>query len=239
MRRLILTALLVALFAVPAAAQVVIVPAPWGTTSGKPFDPLYAKGVVVSGGTVTTTATPFLSIAGTWNDAGTTHTAFKVNVTDTNSTAASLLMDLQVGGSSKASIKKDGKIVASSWVEMPAGSGVYLTPYAFMRSPASGVVTLYNESANGFTRLNFGGTTSSFPALKVVGNALSARLADDSADTGFAASYLVTNYVKTTAAPVAENYFSVTCTGTSPARTCSLQVYDSSGLRTIATSAAF
>ena len=237
MRRLILTALLVALFAVPAAAQVVIVPAPWGTTSGKPFDPLYAKGVVVSGGTVTTTATPFLSIAGTWNDAGTTHTGVKVNITDTASASGSLLMDLQVGGVSKFSISKAGNTAISG--SFSAAGGFYVTNKLGFESPTNGVATLLNWAGTGFTRLNFGGTTSSFPALKVVGNALSARLADDSADTGFAASYLVTNYVKTTAAPVAENYFSVTCTGTSPARTCSLQVYDSSGLRTIATSAAF
>lgn len=45
----------------------------------------------------------------TWNDAGTVFTALKVNVTDTASNASSLLMDLQVGGSSKFSVAKNGK----------------------------------------------------------------------------------------------------------------------------------
>lgn len=44
----------------------------------------------------------------TWNNGATTFTALKMNVTDTASAAGSLLMDLQVGGVSKASMRKDG-----------------------------------------------------------------------------------------------------------------------------------
>lgn len=44
----------------------------------------------------------------TWNAGGTTFNAIKMNVTDTASAAASLLLDLQVGGTSKFSIRKDG-----------------------------------------------------------------------------------------------------------------------------------
>lgn len=44
----------------------------------------------------------------TWNNAGTTFTAIKMNVTDSASQAASLLMDLQVGGISQFSIDKGG-----------------------------------------------------------------------------------------------------------------------------------
>ena len=40
----------------------------------------------------------------TWNDGATTFTAVKMNVTDTTSAAASLLMDLQVGGSSRFNV---------------------------------------------------------------------------------------------------------------------------------------
>jgi hypothetical protein len=46
----------------------------------------------------------------TWNDAPTTFTAHKINVTDTASNAASKLQDLQVGGVSKWSVKKDGEL---------------------------------------------------------------------------------------------------------------------------------
>jgi len=47
-------------------------------------------------------------MADTWNDSGTVFTAIKMNVTDTASDADSLLMDLQVGGSSKESTDKSG-----------------------------------------------------------------------------------------------------------------------------------
>lgn len=49
-------------------------------------------------------------LADTWNDGGTTFTAIKMNVTDTASASGSLLMDLQVGGSSQFKIGKDGTV---------------------------------------------------------------------------------------------------------------------------------
>jgi hypothetical protein len=47
-------------------------------------------------------------LADTWADGATTFTAIKMNVTDTASAAASNLMDLQVGGSSKFRVDKAG-----------------------------------------------------------------------------------------------------------------------------------
>jgi hypothetical protein len=48
----------------------------------------------------------------TWDDGGITFTAIKMDVTDTASAAASLLMNLQVGGVSKFSVDKNGSISA-------------------------------------------------------------------------------------------------------------------------------
>lgn len=48
----------------------------------------------------------------TWNNAGTVFTALKMNVTDTASSAASMLMDLQVAGSSKLNLTKGGTLTA-------------------------------------------------------------------------------------------------------------------------------
>ena len=53
-------------------------------------------------------------LADTWNDAGTTFTAIKMDVTDTASASGSLLMDLQVGGASKFSVDKNGKAFANA-----------------------------------------------------------------------------------------------------------------------------
>jgi hypothetical protein len=48
------------------------------------------------------------NMADTWADAGVTFTAIKMNVLDTASNAASLLMDLQVGGGTRFNIRKNG-----------------------------------------------------------------------------------------------------------------------------------
>lgn len=60
-------------------------------------------------------AQTLLNLAGTWNTSG-TPTAFKLNVTDTASNSSSVLMDLQVGGVSKISARKDGRLIG------PAGA---------------------------------------------------------------------------------------------------------------------
>jgi len=63
-------------------------------------------------------------MADTWNDAGTAFTAIKMNVTDTASDADSLLMDLQVGGSSRFSVSKAGAIgLYNVGTNKPAGLG--------------------------------------------------------------------------------------------------------------------
>jgi len=50
-------------------------------------------------------------LSDTWNDAGTTFTSIKMNVTDTASAAGSLLLDLQVGGASKFKVSKGGVVL--------------------------------------------------------------------------------------------------------------------------------
>lgn len=54
-------------------------------------------------------ATGMIDLAGTWNTTG-TPTAVKLNITDTASNASSLLLDLQVGGSSKFKVDKAGSL---------------------------------------------------------------------------------------------------------------------------------
>jgi hypothetical protein len=53
------------------------------------------------------------NLADTWNNGATTFTAIKMDVTDTASGASSLLMDLQVGGVSKFSVRKAGTFSAA------------------------------------------------------------------------------------------------------------------------------
>ena len=69
----------------------------------------------------TVTASTPLSVTQTWNSAGVTFTGILANITDTASASGSLLMDLQVGGSSRINIQKDGSLNA------PNVSGLFPT----------------------------------------------------------------------------------------------------------------
>ncbi len=55
---------------------------------------------------------PIYALVDTWNASGTTFTAIKMDVTDTASAAGSLLMNLQVGGTSQFRVSKGGRITA-------------------------------------------------------------------------------------------------------------------------------
>jgi hypothetical protein len=69
---------------------------------------------VLSGQSLTAAeATSLLDMSATWNTTG-TPTAIRLNITDTASSALSLLMDLRVGGTSRFSIRKDGIVVPST-----------------------------------------------------------------------------------------------------------------------------
>lgn len=160
-------------------------------------------GYIVAHGTITTDAQAWSSTA-TWNAAGVTFTHLKANVTDTASAAASLLIDLQVGGTSQFKVSKAGlgtfaggvtcaALIAtsgtfSSTVLVGSANTLGWTSRSGMVSPSDGVITLYNNAGNDFGRVQFGGTTSSFPAIKRVSATVACRLADDSADADFTAA---------------------------------------------------
>lgn len=63
--------------------------------------------VSIVGGTVVV-STPVLNLSQTWNDGAVAFTGIFANFTSTASAGGSLVMDLQVGGSSLFSLRKDG-----------------------------------------------------------------------------------------------------------------------------------
>lgn len=67
------------------------------------------------------------------------------------------------------------------------GSRIMFTNGSFIQDNSDGVAQLSNAAGTDFGRLQFGGTTSSFPALKRNGATIQARLGDDSADANFSA----------------------------------------------------
>lgn len=72
-------------------------------------------------------------------------------------------------------------------VVLGAANAVTWTGRAKITSPADSVFLLQNNAGSDFSMLKFGGTTSSFPALKRTGTNLGFRLADDSADAPMSA----------------------------------------------------
>jgi len=72
-----------------------------------------ATQAILSGGTITA-STPGIDTTQTWNSGGVTFTAVKVNITDTASAAASLLVDYQVASSSKFNVSKAGAATLAS-----------------------------------------------------------------------------------------------------------------------------
>ena len=71
-------------------------------------------------------------------------------------------------------------IDATSNIFAGAATELGWTGRATMKSSADGIIELFNDALSGFTRLNFGGTSTSFPSLKRSSATLQARLADDS-----------------------------------------------------------
>lgn len=98
-------------------------------------------------GTITTDI-KVLDLSATWNAAGVTFTGLKFNVTDTASSAASLLMDLQVGGVSKIIVQKAGTLcIGANGVDnIMVRSG---TTGPFIQSAQSGISLIVQPSSNG------------------------------------------------------------------------------------------
>jgi hypothetical protein len=72
--------------------------------------PADTEALVVSSYSVTGSGTtPMIDLAGTWNTSG-SPTAIKLNITNTSSGSSALLVDLQIGGSSRFSITKSGAL---------------------------------------------------------------------------------------------------------------------------------
>lgn len=93
------------------------------------------------------------------------------------------LINLQVGGSSRFKMQNDGYIRGSHALFHSVESSDQLykfTNFGRIQGISDGVLKLANNANNDFGLLQFGGTTSSFPALKRNATGLQPQLADDS-----------------------------------------------------------
>lgn len=81
-------------------------------------------------------SSPLLDMAQTWNSSGTTFTALKFNVAATAAAADSLLLDIQVGGTSKFKVKHDGLATATA---MALGAGSASVPSLTLGDADTGI----------------------------------------------------------------------------------------------------
>lgn len=118
-----------------------------------------------------TTNTPLLGMAQTWNAGAVTFTGWQLNVTDAASAAASRLLELQVGGVSKFSVGKDGRL----WFGGMTTDGI---------GTAGGALSLY--ISGGAERIRIGAsalvTTGSLQWAGTIGNSGDVVLAREAAN---------------------------------------------------------
>jgi hypothetical protein len=128
---------------------------------------------VISGYSNTgTTDFPILDLSGTVNNSGLTWRGIKLNVTDTTSAAASLLMDLQIAGTSRFAVGKTGAVTFN--LASPAGGNPQITLI-------SGSNKLYAVGAT--TWIGGGGTFGVLDTELVLGSGSDVRLFRDAANS--------------------------------------------------------
>ena len=136
-------------------------------------------------GATQTASTPVLNATQTWNNVATTFTGLKFNATDTTSAAASLLMDLQVGGVGKFQARKDGsvQISASLWggnninpIWYIGGAGLVLAASRSIQWSSNGTFSSFSTSTTdlilyrkGAANLQHGDADAAAPVAQTIG----------------------------------------------------------------------
>lgn len=120
-----------------------------------------------------------------WNITALGHfTAGIDNTYDIGASGATRPRNIYVAGTMNVNGQSNlGTIISSGSIVAGAGNSISFNGRTALFSASDGVALISNNAATDFTRLQFGGITSSFPSLKRSTTALQARLADDSAFT--------------------------------------------------------
>lgn len=103
-------------------------------------------------------------------------------------------VDFRINGSTAAfSVASTGSLSTIGSLSLGGSSPVSWTNRAKVLSTADGFLLFQNSAGTAFTKFQFGGTTSSFPAINVNGTALETKLADNSAYANHAAAAFLSN----------------------------------------------
>jgi hypothetical protein len=95
------------------------------------------------------------------------------------------LLDVQIGSSSQFSVNTIGSITTNGGLILGSNSSFQFSGKSRFSSAADGVMLIANDGVTDFNRLQLGGTTPAFPAIKRNGTTIETVLANDS---GFAAT---------------------------------------------------
>jgi hypothetical protein len=100
---------------------------------------------VLAAGTATASA-PIFDLTQTWNNGAVTFTGYKLNITDTASAAASLLVDLQVGGTTVFNVSKTrgSVLMPQGDAATVAGASIYFGTSRTSGNPIA--IGAYNNS---------------------------------------------------------------------------------------------
>lgn len=151
-------------------------------------------------GTLAGASTPAYTHTATWNNVATTFVDDFRNITSTAAALPSYLAKWQVDGSDVFAVWSTGTVITSGvlqtgstitsgyYLNAAAGAAVCINNSTCFDAPSNGVMRLTNNGQTDFTRLQLGGTTSSFPSIKRSATTTAFRLADDSADSPITAS---------------------------------------------------
>jgi hypothetical protein len=131
--------------------------------------------------------------------------------TEKAGTGSARALELQTDGVTRVTVSAAGTvtfsadILSGNFIRSSTGHGFLVNGRAGFISGTTENIQFRNAAADGFGLLQFGGATSSFPALKRSTTALQARLADDSAFTNIQGK-LTTETAYTAGAPTATGY---------------------------------
>ena len=98
-------------------------------------------------GETVTTSQPVLNLTQTWNAGAVTFTGLRFNATDTASASLSLLMDLQVGGSSRFNVNKNGVATLASSLAVVAGNITTSNGYSIQATGANANIWARDNTA--------------------------------------------------------------------------------------------
>ena len=120
-------------------------------------------------------------LIGSVDDDGTPATGRLVVKGTTNDGSTNIFVGRDSDEANIFTVNTDGQIDASSHLYVNGAAVIGWTSRTRMNSSADGDLLFRFSDSGDFGRINLGGTTSSFPAIKRDGTAISLRLADDSA----------------------------------------------------------